>query len=216
MPEHAPVLGPARAAPRDARPRAHARAYKADQGLDRTPPLALSPPKRKFTGPRSAHGVPAAARAPTTVDRPLQPSSNPSASLLGAQWNSPSPRTRHHIAGGAGLTSSDFLRPPSHVDQAARWATLRFLAPIAPLTSSEAPHVVWLNSTAVGRPEHASPTSPTACTRGQPYSRHHHQRSAPRRDRQKPPDLIRPSTGPLPPSVSRATTLSLCGYCSGE
>jgi hypothetical protein len=33
----------ARAALRDTRPRAHARAYKADQGLDRTPPLALSP-----------------------------------------------------------------------------------------------------------------------------------------------------------------------------
>jgi hypothetical protein len=43
MLEHAPTLGPARAVPRDARPRAHARAYKADQGLDRIPPLALSP-----------------------------------------------------------------------------------------------------------------------------------------------------------------------------
>jgi hypothetical protein len=41
MPEHAPALSPER----DARPRAHARAraYKADQGLNRTPPLALSP-----------------------------------------------------------------------------------------------------------------------------------------------------------------------------
>jgi hypothetical protein len=44
-PEHAPVLGPAHVAPRQARPRAHARsrAYKADLGLDRTPPLALNP-----------------------------------------------------------------------------------------------------------------------------------------------------------------------------
>jgi hypothetical protein len=44
MLEHAPVLDPAHAAPRNARPRAYARAraYKGDQGLDRTPPLALS------------------------------------------------------------------------------------------------------------------------------------------------------------------------------
>jgi hypothetical protein len=34
-------------------------------------PRSLStPPERKFTGDRSAHGVPAAARDPTTVDRP--------------------------------------------------------------------------------------------------------------------------------------------------
>jgi hypothetical protein len=45
MPEHASTLGPARVVPRNARPRAHARAhaYNADQGLDRTPPLTLSP-----------------------------------------------------------------------------------------------------------------------------------------------------------------------------
>jgi hypothetical protein len=34
-------------------------------------PRSLStPPERKFTGDRSAHGVPAAARDPTTIDRP--------------------------------------------------------------------------------------------------------------------------------------------------
>ena len=34
-------------------------------------PRSLSTsPERKFTGDRSAHGVPAAARDPTTVDRP--------------------------------------------------------------------------------------------------------------------------------------------------
>jgi hypothetical protein len=44
MLEHASVLGPAPAALRNARSRAHARtrAYKADPGLDRTPLLALS------------------------------------------------------------------------------------------------------------------------------------------------------------------------------
>jgi hypothetical protein len=183
-------------------------------------PRSLSaPPKRKFTGPRSAHGVPAVARAPTTMDRPLQPPSTPSnssASLPGAPWSSPGLRTKHHIVGGAGLTSSDIVRPPSHVDGATRWATLRFLAPTTPLTSSEAPRAVWLNSTAVGRPEPVSPTSPTTCARGQPYSGHHRRRSSPWRDRQKPPNLTRPSTGPLLPSVSRATAFSLCGYYSGE
>jgi hypothetical protein len=142
--------------------------------------------------------------------------SNPSASLPGAQWSSSSPRTKHHIIGGAGLTSPNFVRPPSHVDRATRWAPLRFLAPIAPLTSSEAPRAVCLNSTVMGRLEHASPTSPTAPARGQPYSGHHRRRFAPRRDRQKPPDLIRPSTGPLPPPVSRATAFSLYNYFFGE
>jgi hypothetical protein len=112
--------------------------------------------------------------------------------------------------------SSTFVRPSSNVDRAARWATLRFLMPTTPLISSEAPCAVWLNSTTVGRPEHASPTSPTACARGQPYSGHHRRRSAPRRDRQKPSDLTQPSTGPLPPLVSCAIAFSLCGYCSGE
>jgi hypothetical protein len=183
-------------------------------------PHSLSaPPKRKFTGARSAHGVQTAARAPTTVDRPLQPSStpsNPSASLPGAQWSSPSPRTEHHIAGGARLTLPDFVRPLSHVDRTTQWATLWFLAPTTPLTSSEAPRAVWLNSTVVGRPEHASPTSPTAWAHDQPYSDHHRRRSAPRRNRHELSDLTQPSTGPLPPPVSRATAFYPYGYCSGE
>jgi hypothetical protein len=53
--------------------------------------------------------------------------------------------------------------------------------------------------------EHASPMSPTACARGQPYSGHHRRRSAPRCDRQELSDLTQPSTGPLLPPVSRAT-----------
>jgi hypothetical protein len=127
-----------------------------------------APPKHKIVGVRSAHGVPATARAPTTVDRPLRPTStlsNPSASLSGAQWSSPSPLTEHHIARGAGLTLPDITRPPAHVDRATRWATLQFLAPTTPLTSSEAPRAFWLNST-MSRPEHVLPTSPTACACG--------------------------------------------------
>jgi hypothetical protein len=45
-------------------------------------PRSLSAPtERKFNGDRSAHGVLAAARAPTTVDRPLQLSSTPNQSF---------------------------------------------------------------------------------------------------------------------------------------
>jgi hypothetical protein len=172
-------------------------------------PRSLSaPPKHDITGVPSAHGVPAAARAPTTVDRPLWPTSiqsNHSASLPGAPWSSPSPQTEHYFTRGARLTSLDFIRPSSHVDRAAWWATLRFLAPTTPLTSREPPRALWLSSTTVSRPEHASLMSPTACACGQPYSGHHHRRSAPRRDRQEPTDLTRPSTGPLPLPVSRTT-----------
>jgi hypothetical protein len=81
-------------------------------------PRSLSAlPKRKFTGGRSAHGVPAAARALTTVDRTLQPSStpsNPSSSLLGIQWSSSSPRTKHYMAGGAGLRPTAGACRPSY------------------------------------------------------------------------------------------------------
>jgi hypothetical protein len=140
----------------------------------------------------------------------------PSASLPEAPWSSPSVQTEHYFTGGAGLTSPDFIRLPSHVDRAAWWATLRFLALRAPWTSLEAPRAFWLSSTAVSRPAHAPPTSPTACARGQPYSDHHHRRSAPRHDRQEHPDLTQPSTGPLPPPVSRTTAFYPYGYCSGE
>jgi hypothetical protein len=173
---------------RHARPRAHARfrAYKANQGRDRTPLLALSPAQAHvhWRSPctRRASGRP----SPTTVDWPLQPSStpsNPSASLLGARWSSPSPQTEHHTAGGDKLTSSDFVRPLSHVYQATRSATLRFFAPTAPLTSREPPQAIWLNSIAVSRPEHVSPASST------------HLRTRPALLRPSPP-AIRPSTWP--------------------
>jgi hypothetical protein len=207
MPEHAPTLGPTRAT------------IKPTPALTVHPRSLPTPPERPFTGVPSAHGVPAAARATTTVDQPLQPSSaptNPSASLYRPKWSSPSPWTKLHIAGGAGLTSLVFARPPAHGDRATRWATGRFLARRSPLTSSEAPRAVWLSSTAVSRPEHVPLMSPTTYARGQPYFDHHRRRSTPRRDRQKPPDLTRPSTRPLPPLVSRATVFYPYGYYSGE
>jgi hypothetical protein len=75
-------------APRNAGPCAHARAYKADQGLDRTPSLALSPAQAQVHRSSLCAWRASGARAPTTVDRSLHPSSNPSnplASLPGAQ-----------------------------------------------------------------------------------------------------------------------------------
>jgi hypothetical protein len=41
-PKHALALGPTRAAPSQTHAHTRARAYKADRGLDRTPPLALN------------------------------------------------------------------------------------------------------------------------------------------------------------------------------
>jgi hypothetical protein len=57
-------------APRQERPRACARTYKANPALTVHPRSLSTPLEHKFTGDRSAHGVPAAARDPTTVDRP--------------------------------------------------------------------------------------------------------------------------------------------------
>jgi hypothetical protein len=226
-PEHALTLSPSRATPRRANhaPTPTPTPKPTPATIKPTPALTVHPrslptlPERKFTIDRSAHGVPAAAQAPATVVQPLQPSTtpaNPSASLTGPPWSSLSPWTKLHIAGGAGLTSQDFARPLTNEDRATQWATGRFLAHRSPLTSCEAPCAVWLSSTAVCRPEHASPSSPTACARSQPYSGHHRRRSTPRRDRQELPDLTQPSTGPLLPPVSHATTFPLCGYCSGE
>jgi hypothetical protein len=70
-----PAPDPARPTPRQATPMSHvcAHAYKASQGFSCTPPHTLD-----LTGARDrrscpAHDVPAAARAPATVDRPAEP-----------------------------------------------------------------------------------------------------------------------------------------------
>jgi hypothetical protein len=72
-------------APSRARAIACARAYKASQGFNRVSPRA--------PGVCPAHGVPAAARAPTTVDWPTEPSpapSNPRERLYVPRWSSQS------------------------------------------------------------------------------------------------------------------------------
>jgi hypothetical protein len=59
-PEHAPALDPTPApAP-----------IKPTEALTVHPRSLSTLSERKFTGDRSAHGVPAAARGPTTLDRP--------------------------------------------------------------------------------------------------------------------------------------------------
>jgi hypothetical protein len=216
----------ARARP-DARPHAPmpsntrpcARTYKVAQGHDRTPRTPSASPEHEFAGVLSTHGVPSAARArPPWTGHSGPPPSNPAPWLASLEpcRASPSPQTERYFVGGTGLPSSDFSWPPPCVDQTARWAIFKFLAPMAPLTSREAPRALWLSSTAVSRPEHAPPTSSTACTRGQPSSGHHRRWSAPRRDCQRPSDLARPFAGPLPLPVSRVSAFSLLGYCSGE
>jgi hypothetical protein len=75
MPEHALALGTVRAAPRNARPRAHA--YKADPGLDRTLPLALSPAQaqvhRRSLCARRASGSPSLDHHGTATPSLLHP-----------------------------------------------------------------------------------------------------------------------------------------------
>jgi hypothetical protein len=82
MPENAPALGPARwrRAMPDPVPTPTLAPIKPTKALTVHPCSLLAPPKCKIAGVHSAHDVPAAARALTTVDRPLQPTpiqSNP-------------------------------------------------------------------------------------------------------------------------------------------
>jgi hypothetical protein len=87
MPEHAPALGlarPRRATP-DPAPTPTPTPIKPAKALTVHPRSLSAPPKHKIVGVRSAHGVPAAARAPTTMDRPLRPTSiqsHPSTSFV--------------------------------------------------------------------------------------------------------------------------------------
>jgi hypothetical protein len=69
-PEHAPALSPVRTVPRQARPVPTPAPIKPTEASTVRPRSLSTSPERKITGNRSAHGVPAAAREPTTVDRP--------------------------------------------------------------------------------------------------------------------------------------------------
>jgi hypothetical protein len=126
--------GIARARP-GARPRAHrtvpsrtraparARAYKANRGYDRTPPLALNLAgvqvhrrllcARRASGhPRTHHRRPAILAIPC----PIQPSrESPRVSV-----KLPEPGIELYLTGDTGSTSPDFTRSPAYVDRAPR------------------------------------------------------------------------------------------------
>jgi hypothetical protein len=87
-------------------------------------PSSLStPPERKFTGDRSAHGVPAAARDPTTIDRhPSHSSPRPTLGIASACLGEASrarnrtiPRRRHRIDLAGLHPTADVRRPSSTV-----------------------------------------------------------------------------------------------------
>jgi hypothetical protein len=110
-----------RAAP--SRTRARARAYKADRGLDCTPPLALNlsgaQVHRRLLCARRASGRPRTDhRRPATlaIHRPVRPSREP----LRASVKPPKLGIGLYLAGDTGSTSPDFTRSPAYADRAPR------------------------------------------------------------------------------------------------
>jgi hypothetical protein len=165
-----------RAAPSQTRAHARAHAYKADRGLDRTPPLALNLAgaqvhrrllcARRASGhPRPDHRRPAILAIP----RPVWPSREP----LCVSVKLPEPGIELYLAGDIGSTSLDFTRSLVYVDRAPRWVFLRSLARVDSLAPREAHCALGLNSAAVSRPEHTPPTSPPAYARGPTDFGHH-------------------------------------------
>jgi hypothetical protein len=146
--------------------------------------------------PRTNHRRPAILAIPCPV-RPSRESPRVSVKL-------PEPGIELYLAGETGSTSPDFTRLPAYVDQAPRWVFLRFLARVDSLALHEAPCALRLNPTAVSRPKHTPPTSPTACARGPTDSGHHRRWAIPRRDRKDFPKLTPPFVGPPSPPVNRA------------
>jgi hypothetical protein len=213
--------GIARARP-GARPRAHraapsqARApdYKANRGFDRMPPLAINlvgaQDHRWLLCARCASGHPRANHlrpAILAIPRPVRPSrESPRVSM-----KLPEPGNELYLAGDTGSTSPDFTRSLVYVDRAPRWVFLRFFAWVNSLALREAPCALGLNPTAVSRPEHTPPTSPTACARGPTNSGHHRRWAVPRHDRKDFSELTPPFAGPPSPPVSRAALFTSAG-----
>jgi hypothetical protein len=118
-----PAPEPARPTPRQATPVSPARAYKASQGFDRTPPSALD-----LTGARDRWSLPCTRRAsgrPSTrhrrpanraIPRPVWPSKE----TLRASVKLPEQGIELCLAGDAGSMSPDFTQPPANVDRAPR------------------------------------------------------------------------------------------------
>jgi hypothetical protein len=112
-----------RAALSQTRAPAHARAYKASQGFDRTPPLALNlaraPVHRRLLCARRASGHPRTDHrrlAIVAIPRPVRPSrESPRVSV-----KLPEPGIELYLAGDTRSMSSDFTRLPAYVDRAPR------------------------------------------------------------------------------------------------
>jgi hypothetical protein len=218
-----------------ARPRAHraapsqtrapARANKANRGFNRTPPLALNlagvPVHRRLLCAWRASGHPRTDHrrlAILAIPRPVWPSrESPRVSV-----KLPEPGIELYLAGDTRSTSPDLTRSPAYVDRAPRWVFLQFLAWVDSLAPRKASRALGLNPTAVSRPEHTLPTSPTACARGPTDSGHHRRWAVPRRDRKDFSELTPPFAGPPSPSVSRvalftsAVTVEKGGGTSGR
>jgi hypothetical protein len=178
-------------------------------------PLALSTsPEHEIAGVCPAHGMPATARSPATVDRPAEPFPAPSnprrrlyVSRWSSQWKESSSASSEKLNQGH-RTSTD---PPANVDRAPRWVILWFLARVDSLAPREAPRALGLTYIAVDRPEHSPPTSSPACTRGPDDSDHHRRRAVPRCDRKDLPKPIPPFAGPPSPPVSRTALFPFTG-----
>jgi hypothetical protein len=178
------------------------------------PPLALNltgaPDHRRLLCARRASGHPRTHRrkpANLAIPRPVRPSrESPRVSV-----KLPEPGIKLYLAGDTGSASPDFTRSPAYIDRAPWWVFLQFLARVESLAPHEASHALGLNPTAVSRPEHTPPTSPTACARGPTDSGHHSRRAIPWRDRRDFPELTPPFAGPPSPPVSRAALFTSAG-----
>jgi hypothetical protein len=112
-----------RATPSQTRAPARARAYKANRGFNRTPPLALNltgaPDHQRLLSARRASGHPRPDHrrpANRAIPRPVRPLREPpgvSVKLL-------EPGIELCLAGDTGSASSDFARSPTNVDRAPR------------------------------------------------------------------------------------------------
>jgi hypothetical protein len=206
---HAP-----RAAPSQARATACARAYKASQGFNRTPPVALdltgAQDRRRLPCTRRASGRPSTHhRRPT--NRAIPSPVRPSRETLHASVNLPEQGIELCLAGDTDLGSPDFTRSSASVDRVPRWAFLQFLARVDSLAPREASRALGLNYIVVDRQEHLPPTSSPACARGPTDYGHHRRQAVPRRDRKDFPKTTPPFAGPPSPSVSRTPLFTSAG-----
>jgi hypothetical protein len=108
-----------RAAP--SQTRARARAYKANRGFNRTPPLALNltgvPDHWRLLCARRASGHPRPDHrrpANRAIPRPVRPSREPQHVLV----KLPESGIELYLAGDTGSASPDFARSPANIDRA--------------------------------------------------------------------------------------------------